>query len=168
MYAGGIGEWLLGNTFPSVVFFTFGGFWSVFGATLTPFYNAIAGYGTDAAGFYDSFAFFLVWMAVLCFFYMIAALRTNVCLVGILFCFVLTFPLLAASYFYAGAGHMSASTNCRIAGGATGFIASMIGWWLWFSMILEAVDWPFSLPVGDLSHLIKGRSEKIKEERNMV
>lgn len=24
LYAGGIGEWILGNTFPSVVFFTFG------------------------------------------------------------------------------------------------------------------------------------------------
>lgn len=30
-YAGGIGEWILGNTFPAVVFFTFGGFWAVFG-----------------------------------------------------------------------------------------------------------------------------------------
>lgn len=27
LYAGGIGEWILGNTFPSTVFFTFGGFW---------------------------------------------------------------------------------------------------------------------------------------------
>lgn len=27
LYAGAIGEWILGNTFPCVVFFTFGGFW---------------------------------------------------------------------------------------------------------------------------------------------
>lgn len=31
LYAGGIGEWILGNTFPAVVFFTFGGFWGTFG-----------------------------------------------------------------------------------------------------------------------------------------
>lgn len=31
LYAGGIGEWILGNTFPAVVFFTFGGFWATFG-----------------------------------------------------------------------------------------------------------------------------------------
>lgn len=107
-------------------------------------------------------------MAVLCFFYMIAALRTNVCLVGILFCFTVTFPLLSASYFYGAAGRADASANCRIAGGAFGFIASVIGWYLWFSMILEAVDWPFSLPVGDLSHFIKGKSQKMKSEREMA
>lgn len=31
LYSGGIGEWILGNTFPAVVFFTFGGFWATFG-----------------------------------------------------------------------------------------------------------------------------------------
>lgn len=30
-FAGGIGEWVLGNTFPAVLFFSFGGFWAVFG-----------------------------------------------------------------------------------------------------------------------------------------
>ncbi|GAB7347860.1 hypothetical protein MBLNU459_g5390t1 [Dothideomycetes sp. NU459] len=168
LYAGGVGEWILGNTFPCVVFFTFGGFWCVFGATLTPFYNALNGYGTDVAGFYNSFAFFLIFMGVLCFFYMIAALRTNICLVAVLFCFVLTFPLLTAAYFYGAAGEAALSANCRIAGGAFGFIASMIAWYLWFSMILEAVDWPFTLPVGDLSHLIKGKSERRKTGRDMA
>ena len=65
LYAGGIGEWILGNTFPAVVFFTFGGFWGAFGATLTPSFNAINGYGTTAEGtaaFYRSFAVFLIWM----------------------------------------------------------------------------------------------------------
>lgn len=27
-------------------------------------------------------------------------------------------------------------------------------------MILDAVDFPFALPVGDLTHLIKGKREK--------
>jgi hypothetical protein len=30
----------------------------------------------------------------------------------------------------------------------------------WFSQILDAVDFPFVLPVGDLSRYIKGRNEK--------
>lgn len=106
---------------------------------------------------------FLIWMAVLCFLYMIAALRTNVCLVAILLCFVITFPLLAASYFYAADGELGISKTCRIAGGAFGFIASLIAWWLWFSMILESVDFPYNLPVGDLSRYIRGKTEKEKE-----
>ena len=53
---GGVGEFILGNTFPCVVFCTFGSFWFTFGGTLTPYYNAVNGYGDDVAGFYDSFA----------------------------------------------------------------------------------------------------------------
>lgn len=163
LYAGGIGEWVLGNTFPSVVFFTFGGFWGAFGATLTPWFNVIGAY-EDPAGFYDSFAFFLLFMGVLCLLYSIAALRTNICLVAILVCFTITFPLLTASYFLAADGHIDTSNACRIAGAAFAFVASMIAWYLWFSMILESVDFPFSLPVGDLSKYIKGASEKAKAQ----
>ncbi|KAK6442178.1 hypothetical protein LTR95_001587 [Oleoguttula sp. CCFEE 5521] len=166
LYFGGAAEWVLGNTFPSVVFFTFGGFWGTFGATLTPFYNAINGYGEEVADFYNSFAFFLVFMAVLCLFYTIAALRTNICLVIILACFTITFPCLSAAYFYGAVGMATLSKSCRVVGAAFAFAASMVAWYLWFSMILEAVDFPISLPVGDLSKYIKGKSEKAK--RDMV
>ncbi|KAK0345298.1 hypothetical protein LTR59_007223 [Friedmanniomyces endolithicus] len=150
LYAGAIGEWILGNTFPAVVFF-----------------DAVGGYGDAPAGFYNSFAFFLVFMAILCLFYAIAALRTNICLVVILVCFCVTFPCLAAAYFYAGAG-VGPSTECRVVGAAFAFVASMVAWYLWFSMLLEAVDWPFSLPVGDLSTMIKGKSDKLKSAENMA
>lgn len=93
---------------------------------------------------------------------MIAALRTNICLVLILFCFVITFPLLAASYFLAADGNLDTSKSCRIVGGGFAFAASLIAWYLWFSMILESVDFPLYLPVGDLSKYIKGASEKAK------
>ena len=129
LYFGGVGEWILGNTFPAVVFFTFGGFWGTFGATLVPFFDAINGYGNHPEGFYDSFAMFLIFMAVLCLAYAIAALRTNICLVLILSCFTITFPLLSASYFFAAAGAGPAKA-CRVAGAALAFIASMIAWYL--------------------------------------
>ncbi|KAK3676668.1 hypothetical protein LTR78_003443 [Recurvomyces mirabilis] len=168
LYAGGIGEWILGNTFPSVVFFTFGGFWGTFGATLTPFYDAVNGYPT-AAGFYDSFAFFLIFMAVLCLAYTICALRTNICLVLILLCFTITFPLLTASYFAAAGGAATLATTTRIAGAAFAFIASMIAWYLWFSMLLDAVDFPLVLPVGDLTKYVKGRNDKkMKDAEHMA
>lgn len=40
LYAGGIGEWILGNTFPSVVFFTFGGMGRAY--SLAPFRADVA------------------------------------------------------------------------------------------------------------------------------
>ncbi|CAK1361529.1 Protein alcS [Cercospora beticola] len=168
LYAGGIGEWILGNTFPAVVFFTFGGFWGAFGATLTPFFNVINGYNDDSPAFYRSFAMFLMWMAVLCLLYAIAAIRTNICLVAILLCFVVTFPCLTASYFYAADGLVALSNTTRIAGGYFSFIASIIAWYLWFSMVLESVDFPIALPVGDLTKYVKGRSEKLKSAAEMA
>lgn len=157
------------------------------GATLTPFFNVINGYEADTDAFYRSFAMFLIWMAVLCVFYvrtkkatspiysnsptniptqLIAALRTNLCLVAVLLCFVITFPCLAASYFAAANGLLALSNTTRVVGGAFAFIASMVAWYLWFSMILESVDFPLVLPVGDLSHFIKGRSEMSKEKKS--
>lgn len=44
MLLGGILEWVLGNSFPSIVFCTFGGFWFSYGATLTPSFAAYASY----------------------------------------------------------------------------------------------------------------------------
>jgi len=83
---GGIGEWILGNTFPAIVFTSFGGYWFTFGATLVPGYAAYASYATDPANpasgmnptFFASFAFFLVAMCMLCCVYCVAALRTNI------------------------------------------------------------------------------------------
>jgi len=36
----------------------------------------------------------------------------------------------------------------------------MAGWWIFLAIMLASLDFPLSLPVGDLSHIIKGASEK--------
>jgi hypothetical protein len=36
----------------------------------------------------------------------------------------------------------------------------MFGWYLLFAQLLQALDFPFQLPVGDLSTRIKGASDK--------
>lgn len=43
-------EWIIGNTFISLVFATYGAFWLTFGATLTPFYNAKGAYTDGLTG----------------------------------------------------------------------------------------------------------------------
>jgi hypothetical protein len=53
LYAGGIGEW-------------------IFGATLTPAFAAASSYA-EPQEFYNSFAIFLIFMCLLCFIYMVAA-----------------------------------------------------------------------------------------------
>lgn len=45
------------------------------------------------------------------------------------------------------------------AGGACAFVCCAAGWWILFAIVLESVDFPFQLPVGDLSRLVKPRSK---------
>jgi succinate-acetate transporter protein len=126
-------------------------------------------------GFTASFAFFLVFMGVLCLIYLVCSLRTNIVFVIIFFTLVLAFGLLAGAYWQnanaIGKGDASAAAlagRLQIAAGACTFVTSMAGWWIFFAIMLAALDFPFQIPVGDLSTMIKGASEKAKAKENMV
>ncbi|KAF1976252.1 GPR1/FUN34/YaaH-class plasma membrane protein [Bimuria novae-zelandiae CBS 107.79] len=172
MTIGSLGEFIIGNTFPFVVFGSFGAFWLGWAATLQPFYNAYGAYSTtgDVAdglttiGFRSSYAFFFLAMGMLCFIYMICALRTNIVFFLIFLTLLLTFVLLAATYWHANNGNMSMSHSCQVAAGACAFVASLCGWWMFTAIMLASLDFPFSLPVGDLSGVIKGASQKRADE----
>ncbi|KAF1344199.1 GPR1/FUN34/yaaH family-domain-containing protein [Delphinella strobiligena] len=183
MILGAIGEFFLGNTFPSVVFGSFGGFWLTFGATLQPFYMTYGLYaanpvtnpyeGLATQGFNASFGFFFLFMGFLCFLYMILALRTNIVFVVIFATLSPAFCCLAGAYWHNaeayGAGATVApaiSGKLLIAAGALTFVTDMAGWWIFFAIMLAALDFPFQLPVGDLSTMIKGASEKAKEKED--
>jgi len=193
MFVGGFLEFILGNTFPFVVFSSFGAFWLTFASTLQPFYNAYGAYavataadptppasaGLATVGFTASFGFFLLFMGVLCLIYLICSLRTNVAFVIIFLTLVIAFSLLTAAYWhnalYIGNPKLHASSGAlagrlQIAAGACTFVTCMSGWWIFFAIMLAALDFPFQIPVGDLSTMIKGASEraKAKSEREMV
>jgi len=36
----------------------------------------------------------------------------------------------------------------------------MAGWWIFLAITLASVDFPLAIPVGDLSTMIKGASER--------
>ncbi|KAL8700225.1 MAG: hypothetical protein Q9224_001063 [Gallowayella concinna] len=186
MIIGSIMEWIVGNTFPFVVFGTFGAFWLTFGATLVPSFNAYGAYVTDPAvaanqmgnpgnpaglqtpGFNASFAFFLVFMGLICFVFLICSLRTNIAFFIIFLTLVCAFGCLAGAYFnlalvYANPTNLAAATRasrCVVAGGAFTFVTSLAGWWIFLAIMLASLDFPIQIPVGDLSTMIKGASEK--------
>jgi len=162
MILGALLEFVLGNTFPFVVFGTFGSFWFTFGATLTPSFNASIAYlPSDPAAsagdptFMSSFAFFQVYMGVLCTVYLVISLRTNIIFFLIFLLLIPAFGCLAAFFF----GH-GANPTLLTAAGALTFVISLLGWYLFFVQLLAAVDFPLNLPVGDLSRFIKGASER--------
>ncbi|CAD6576801.1 MAG: hypothetical protein ASARMPRED_007886 [Alectoria sarmentosa] len=188
MILGAIGEWIVGNTFPFVVFGTFGAFWLTFGGTLVPSFNAYGAYVTTPAqtvgqdgnpgnplglktpGFNASFAFFLVFMGLVCLVFLICSLRTNIVFFLIFLSLIGAFGCLAGAYWnLALVGENAANAVAAkragqlvVAGGAFTFVTSMAGWWIFFAIMLASLDFPFNIPVGDLSHIIKGASEKQK------
>lgn len=166
MTLGGILEFVLGNTFPFVVFCSYGAFWLTYGATLTPMYNAYGAYSPadPAAGltdptFLSSFAFFFLWMAALSFIYLICSLRTNIVFVLIFATLCPMYACLAAGDWHAAQGNSSAATTLQHSAGALAFISCLVGWYDFLVLLLIAVDFPLNLPVGDLSQVIKGASQ---------
>ncbi|KAL8679903.1 MAG: hypothetical protein Q9224_000096 [Gallowayella concinna] len=173
MTLGGLLEFFLGNTFAFVVFCSFGGFWFTLGSTLTPSYNAYGAYASDptkpyegltSKGFHASYGFFLLFMAFLCLLYLICALRTNIVFVTIFFGLFFTFVLLTGSYWRFANGHAAAAANLQIASGAFAFLACLAGWWIFFAQMLASVDFPFQLPVGDISHMIRSGSDRLQDK----
>lgn len=121
--------------------------------------------GTVAPSFYASYAFFLLFMGVLCLVYAVCALRTNVVFLTIFVTLVFVFGFLAAAYWYAAMGDAHRAATYTIVGGAFAFVTSCAGWWIFLALMFEAVDFPIAIPVGDLSTLLKGRSEREKERK---
>ncbi|KAL8769710.1 MAG: hypothetical protein Q9209_004326 [Squamulea sp. 1 TL-2023] len=175
MTLGGLLEFFLGNTFAFVVFCSYGGFWFTLGSTLTPSFNAYGAYSSDpskpyegltSAGFHASYGFFLLFMGLLCLLYLICALRTNVVFVTIFFGLFFTFVLLTGSYWQLAIGHAAAATNLQIASGAFAFLACLAAWWIFFAQMLASVDFPFQLPVGDISHVIRSGSDRLQDKEH--
>jgi succinate-acetate transporter protein len=130
-----------------------GAFWFAFGGTYMPLFatNAsVKSTGNQADDFDHNFAWFLLGMALLCLLYTICAFRMNLCLFIILFTFFVAFGCLSASDFSASQSS-SASKVFLKAGGVWALIGCLVGWYVLTSNLFEEVDFPVSLPLGDLS-----------------
>ena len=179
MFTGGLLEFFLGNTFPSVVFCTFGAFWLSYGATLVPSFNASIAYDPENPAtslsnpeFANSFLFFLVYMGVLCFVFLIASLRTNLVFFLIFLLLVPAFGCLAGAFKALAQGDAAKSAKLQHAGAGLAFAVCLLGWYLFLVQVLAAVDFPLDLPVVDLSQVIKGGStrktkkQEVKQEQS--
>ncbi|KAJ2993131.1 hypothetical protein NUW58_g1939 [Xylaria curta] len=173
MILGGILEFFLGNTFPSVVFVSFGAFWLSYGGLLLPQLNAYAAYappgatsvaeGLQTQGFNASFGFVTLSMTILCVMYLVCSVRTNVAFVIVFLTLVIAFGLITGAYWalaqdYTGNGAFAA--KLLEGAGASSFVCTAASWWILFSLMFASVDMPFSLPLGDLSTRVPGASDR--------
>ncbi|KAI9666994.1 MAG: hypothetical protein M1829_005601 [Trizodia sp. TS-e1964] len=174
MFVSGILEFFLGNTFPFVVFASYGGYWFALGATFSPIFNAYGAYSSDpvqhpelgviSEGFNSSMSFFLLFMAILSLVFLICSLRTNIFFATIFFTLFLGFILETVEFFVLSRGEFIGASSARTAAGISYFLSVVAGWYIFLAQMLLALDFPVQLPIGDLSLLIRGRSEKLLEK----
>lgn len=100
-------------------------------------------------------------MGFLCIVYCICAIRTNLVFVLIFFFLVPAFGCLTAAFFYIALGESTRPMTLIIAAGALVFVVNCLGWWIFAAILFASLDFPIQLPVGDLSHIVKGGSEKV-------
>lgn len=155
MIVAGILEFIVGNTFPFLVFFTFGTFWLSLAIFVDPIHSVMTGLAENPTDLYAPFALYLVFWGIYVFFLTVAAFRTNVVLVIILFCVAMTFELLGAAYLHLAQGGLVIGGQLLKGAGAFGFAACMAGYYLLFDLILASTQFPFALPLGDLSGFLK-------------
>lgn len=108
MIIGAILEWILGNTFPAVVFSVFGSFWLAYGGLLNPSFAAFSSYapadaksgaeGLQTTGFNASIAYWFLFMGLICFVFLICSLRTNIAFFIIFLSLVVAFGLLTGAF----------------------------------------------------------------------
>jgi succinate-acetate transporter protein len=108
----------------------------------------------------DSVAFYFLFVGILSLVFLICSVRTNIVFMGIFLGLVIDFSLLAGTYWQVGNGNAALAGRLQIAAGAVLLGVAMLGWYIFMAVMLVAVDFPFDLPVGDLSAVIKGGSER--------
>lgn len=55
-------------------------------------------------------------------------------------------------------GAASSALTLQYAGAGLLFVVSLLGWYIFIAMVLMSVDFPYVLPLGDLSTRIRGRT----------
>lgn len=154
MNLAGVMEFILGNTFPMVVFIVYGCHWINVGYTMDPAHALAASYDTNNqanGGLNQEFlagqGHYNVIMCIITFCFLCGSLRTNGPFVITFFTIVFLFAFFAAGYYSLGynpsvAGQEHAALMFKIAGGF-GFVAMIMGWYL--ALITACASSKFSL-----------------------
>ncbi|KAL8372493.1 hypothetical protein RB595_002023 [Gaeumannomyces hyphopodioides] len=120
-------------------------------------------------------AFIFLWMTILTLLFLVCSLRTNAVFVVVFAALTATLGSLTASYFLlsaaapirdggtvivtaAAAASKAQAASFSVGAGVCALVASLAAWYLLASILFETLDFPFKLPVGDLSVWIRAGS----------
>jgi uncharacterized protein len=137
MNIAGIAEFVLGNTFPFVVFIIYGTHWVNQAYTGDPSHALVSAYGADGSvskPWNSGQGHYAVVMSLVSFIFLLGSLRTNVPFVIVFFTLVILFGFIAAANYQVGydptpEGLAYAAKLLKI-GAGFGFVTAIMGWWV--------------------------------------
>jgi succinate-acetate transporter protein len=115
-FAAGMWEFRKGNTFGATAFASYGAFWLSYWALVTFYVKSL---GTSAP---TAIGWFLISWGIFTTIMFVASLRTTAVLVAL-------FVLLAATFYFLGAGALNASATVTKIGGWLGIITAAVAWY---------------------------------------
>jgi uncharacterized protein len=83
----------------------------------------------------------------------------------ILLLLVPAFLCLAGAYWYLAQGKLAIALRLQHAGGGVSFAITVIGWYIFFSVLLASVDFPLQLPLGNPSTVVPGAGNVNKAKK---
>jgi uncharacterized protein len=98
-------------------------------------------------------------MCLLSLVYLICSIRTNTIFFLVFTTATIGFGCATGAFWHLAQGNVSTGSTLLVTTGACFFATSMFGWYMFLAVMLAIMDLP-SLPIGDLSTVIKGQSEK--------
>ncbi|SMQ54392.1 unnamed protein product [Zymoseptoria tritici ST99CH_3D7] len=169
----GLLEFVLGNTFPFVVFMGYGSHFLVFATSFIPWYNSVSAYTTgnpyetgsqeQTPAFAASYGFYPLSLCILSFIFLICSFRTNAVFVLIFIAATIGFGCAAGAFFQLAQGNTVLGTNLLVGAGGAFWGAAMFGWYLLAALMFQIMELPIPLlPVFDLSEVIKAKKPKSK------
>ncbi|KAF4126196.1 uncharacterized protein GMORB2_1442 [Geosmithia morbida] len=150
----GIMEFRVGNTFGSTLHCIYGGFWLSYGMFFVPALGIKEAYAGDTHAYTTALGIYLMSWTLITLLFLLAALRTNIAILSLLFCLMLTFLLLGVAQFIATTATSTAITVNK-AGGGFLVITSLIAFYAGCSGLMVPETTFIRFPLGDIESLTR-------------
>lgn len=133
MVLAGILEFILGNTYPFVVFIIYGVHWCQSAYTTDPAHPLYAAYGgadvgANAPAYLAAQGIYSIVMLLVTFIFLLGSVRTNAPFVVVFVSLVFLFGFFAAGYFKLAAGAVTTGVYYFKIAGGFGFVTLVMGW----------------------------------------
>lgn len=145
----GMWEFKTGNTLGALLFSSYGGFWMSFGALFIDAFGFLHGYTGHAVDLNNALGIYLMGWSIFSLLMTLAAHRTTIFLVVLLWLVHMTFLLLSIGKF------CDADMYLQRAGGIFGIIAAALAWYGAVAALLTKKNSLITLPVGELDPIYR-------------